>query len=73
MLVIFDLNGFKHYNDSFGHPAGDALLARLGARQRDGVRRPRPRLPDRRRRVLRLRAALPAKGRATADRAARAR
>ncbi|MEA2410361.1 MAG: hypothetical protein QOC77_922 [Thermoleophilaceae bacterium] len=30
MLVIFDLNGFKGYNDTFGHPAGDALLARLG-------------------------------------------
>ena len=29
---MFDLNGFKGYNDSFGHPAGDALLARLGAR-----------------------------------------
>ena len=29
MLIIFDLNGFKHYNDTFGHPAGDALLARL--------------------------------------------
>ncbi len=28
-LVIYDLNGFKRYNDSFGHPAGDALLVRL--------------------------------------------
>ena len=32
LLVIFDLNGFKDYNDSFGHPAGDALLARLGGK-----------------------------------------
>ena len=30
MLTIFDLNGFKNYNDAFGHPAGDALLTRLG-------------------------------------------
>jgi diguanylate cyclase (GGDEF)-like protein len=29
--VILDLNGFKGYNDSFGHAAGDMLLARLGA------------------------------------------
>jgi PAS domain S-box-containing protein/diguanylate cyclase (GGDEF)-like protein len=32
LLVVFDLNGFKQYNDSFGHPAGDALLARLAAK-----------------------------------------
>ena len=32
VLVILDLNGFKAYNDAFGHPAGDALLARVGGR-----------------------------------------
>jgi two-component system cell cycle response regulator len=37
-LILFDLDGFKHYNDSFGHPAGDALLARLGRSLEDVVR-----------------------------------
>ncbi|HUC00827.1 MAG TPA: diguanylate cyclase [Solirubrobacterales bacterium] len=32
LLVMFDLDGFKAYNDSYGHPAGDALLTRLGHR-----------------------------------------
>lgn len=32
VLIVYDLNGFKHYNDTFGHPAGDALLRRLAAK-----------------------------------------
>jgi diguanylate cyclase (GGDEF)-like protein len=34
LLMAFDLDGFKSYNDTFGHPAGDALLARLGEKLR---------------------------------------
>jgi two-component system, cell cycle response regulator len=37
VLVLFDLDGFKDYNDTFGHPAGDALLERLGGRLRRAV------------------------------------
>ena len=31
-IVFFDLNGFKRYNDAFGHQAGDALLVLLSRR-----------------------------------------
>jgi two-component system cell cycle response regulator len=36
-LLFLDLNGFKHLNDTLGHPAGDETLARLGGRLRDAV------------------------------------
>jgi two-component system cell cycle response regulator len=37
LLLLFDLNGFKRYNDTFGHPAGDVLLKRLGRKLADGA------------------------------------
>ncbi|HEY7453465.1 MAG TPA: GGDEF domain-containing protein, partial [Thermoleophilaceae bacterium] len=37
VLLLFDLDGFKEYNDAFGHPAGDGLLVRLAARLADAV------------------------------------
>ncbi|HEY2202512.1 MAG TPA: diguanylate cyclase, partial [Solirubrobacteraceae bacterium] len=38
-LILYDLNGFKRYNDTYGHPAGDALLARLSGKLSASVAR----------------------------------
>jgi diguanylate cyclase (GGDEF)-like protein len=37
-FMFVDLNRFKEINDSFGHPTGDELLRRLGARFKDSLR-----------------------------------
>ena len=60
--MLFDLDGFKSYNDTFGHVAGDALLARLGHKLETAVSHARLGLPPRRRRILR-----PAAGRRRAS------
>ncbi|MFC3993324.1 diguanylate cyclase [Actinoplanes siamensis] len=38
ILAFFDLDGFKYYNDTFGHLAGDDLLQRLGEKLRLAMR-----------------------------------
>src|SRR4051794_17066571 len=37
VLAFLDRDGFKAYNDAFGHPAGDALPVRLGGQLAEAV------------------------------------
>jgi diguanylate cyclase (GGDEF)-like protein len=39
-VILLDLNGFKRYNDSFGHPAGDKMLTMLGRRLKAAIEPP---------------------------------
>jgi len=37
-ILMLDVDSFKHFNDTYGHPAGDAVLKRLATTVRECVR-----------------------------------
>ncbi|KAB8321131.1 PAS domain S-box protein [Tolypothrix campylonemoides VB511288] len=39
-LILCDVDYFKHYNDTYGHPAGDACLIEIAQAIRRAVKRP---------------------------------
>jgi diguanylate cyclase (GGDEF)-like protein len=39
-LVMVDIDFFKRYNDTYGHPAGDACLERIGPALKEVAKRP---------------------------------
>ncbi len=39
-LVMFDIDQFKLYNDTYGHREGDSIIAAIGAAIRQCVKRP---------------------------------
>ena len=52
-FALFDLHGMRGFNDAHGHIAGDELLARAGRAAGEHARRPRARVPARRRPAVR--------------------
>ena len=44
-VVMLDLDGFKQFNDSFGHGPGDALLREFGRALREHLRKERYLMP----------------------------
>jgi diguanylate cyclase (GGDEF)-like protein len=38
-IIMCDIDFFKNYNDTYGHPAGDRCLIKVGAAMRNAVRR----------------------------------